>query len=73
MEIFNPFQVSSRSLLLWKAALLELVTDSSGQNISHQLPIQAMKHTRRAIFILLISGSDEDFQLLEYDVTYIVL
>jgi len=48
MEIFTPFQVSSRSLLLWKVAWLELVTDSSGQNFSHQLPTQAMKHTRRA-------------------------
>jgi hypothetical protein len=48
MEILNPFQVSSRSLLLWNVAWLELVTDSSGQNFSHQLPTQAMKHTRRA-------------------------
>ena len=48
MEIFSPFQVSSRSLLLWKVVWLELVTDSSEQNISHQLPTQAMKHTRRA-------------------------
>jgi len=48
MEIFSPFQVSSRSLLLWKVAWLELVTDSSEQNISHQIPTQAMKHTRRA-------------------------
>jgi hypothetical protein len=47
-EIYNPSPVSSRSLLLWKAAWLELVTDSAGQNISHQLPTQAMKHTRRA-------------------------
>jgi hypothetical protein len=35
-------------LLLWKVAWLELVTDSSGQTISHQLPTQAMKHTIRA-------------------------
>lgn len=48
MEIFSLFQVSSRSLLLWKVAGLELVTDSSEHNISHHLPTQAMKHTRRA-------------------------